>query len=124
MILLNHLQKADKVAKSTAENFLKLLAPLAPHIAEELWARLGGEPSITNQGWPQFDESKLGAAEITIVFQVNGKMRGEGNFPETATKDEILEAAKASERVQSFIEGKTIRKEIYVPGKIVNIVAN
>ena len=100
------------------------MAPITPYIAEELWARLGGEPSITNQGWPQFDESKLGAAEITIVFQVNGKMRGEGNFPETATKDEILEAAKASERVQSFIEGKTIRKEIYVPGKIVNIVAN
>ncbi len=124
MILLNHLQKADKVAKSTVEDFLKLLAPMAPHITEELWARIGGEPSIVNQSWPQFDESKLGAAEITVVFQVNGKMRGEGTFPETATKDEILTTAKASPRVQSFIEGKTIRKEIYVPGKIVNIVAN
>ena len=124
MILLNHLQKAEKVSKSTVEDFLKLLAPLAPHIAEELWARIGGEPSIVNNGWPEFDASKLGATEITVVFQVNGKMRGEGTFPETASKEEILEAAKANPRVQSFIEGKTIRKEIYVPGKIVNIVAN
>ena len=124
MILLNTLQKADSVSLCTIQDYLKLLAPLAPHISEELWARSGGEPSILNHGWPQFDESKLGAAEIKVIYQVNGKMRGEGTFPESATKDEILATAKAHDRVQSFIEGKTIRKEIYVPGKIVNIVAN
>ncbi len=124
MILLNHLQKSESIALSTVQDYLKLLAPLAPHIAEELWARTGGGPSILDNGWPTFDESKLGAAQIKVIYQVNGKMRGEGTFPEDTAKEEILATAKAHERVQSFIEGKTIRKEIYVPGKIVNIVAN
>jgi leucyl-tRNA synthetase len=124
MILLNHLQKSESIALSTVQDYLKLLAPLAPHIAEELWARTGGGPSILDNGWPTFEESKLGAAQIKVIYQVNGKMRGEGTFPEGTAKEEILATAKAHERVQSFIEGKTIRKEIYVPGKIVNIVAN
>ena len=124
MILLNHLQKAETLALATVQDFLRLLAPLAPHIAEELWERIGGQPSILDQGWPKFDESKLGAAGMTIIFQVNGKLRGEGSFPESATKEEILAAAKESPRVQAQLEGKTLRKEIYVPGKIVNLVAN
>ena len=124
MILLNHVQKADTLALATVQDILRLLAPLAPHIAEELWERIGGQPSILDQGWPQFDASKIGASGMTIIFQVNGKLRGEADFPETATKEEILAAAKESPRVQAQLEGKTLRKEIYIPGKIVNLVAN
>ncbi|MBT6460901.1 MAG: hypothetical protein HOK49_00005, partial [Opitutae bacterium] len=80
--------------------------------------------SIINQGWPVFDESKVGSSGMKVVFQVNGKLRGEGSFPEDATKEEILAAAKESPRVKAQLEGKTLRKEIYVPGKIVNLVAN
>ena len=124
MILLNHVQKADTLALTTVQDILRLLAPLAPHIAEELWERIGGQPSILDQGWPQFDASKVGASGMTIIFQVNGKLRGEADFPESATKEEILAAAKESPRVQAQLEGKTLRKEIYIPGKIVNLVAN
>ena len=123
MILLNTLQKADKVSLSTVQDYLKLLAPRTPHRRGTLGTHWRS-PQYPQPRLPIFDESKLGAAEIKVIFQVNGKLRGEGTFPETATKDEILAAAKAHDRVQSFIEGKTIRKEIYVPGKIVNIVAN
>ena len=124
MILLNHVQKAETLALSTVQDILRLLAPLAPHIAEEIWERIGGAPSIINQGWPVFDESKVGSSGMKVVFQVNGKLRGEGSFPEDATKEEILAAAKESPRVKAQLEGKTLRKEIYVPGKIVNLVAN
>ena len=124
MILLNHLQKAETIAQSTVMDFLRMLAPFAPHLAEELWERMGGEPSITNRGWPEFDESRIGTSEMKIIFQVNGKLRGEGSFPETATKEEILAAAKESPRVKAQLEDKTLRKEIYVQGKIVNLVAN
>ena len=124
MILLNHIQKAETLSLATVQDLLRMLAPMAPHIAEELWERTGGQPSILNQGWPQFDESKLGVSDLTIIFQVNGKLRGEGTFPESATKEEIIETAKTSPRVKAQLEGKTLRKEIYVPGKIVNLVAN
>ena len=124
MILLNHIQKAETLSLATVQDLLRILAPMAPHIAEELWERTGGQPSILNQGWPQFDESKLGVSDLTIIFQVNGKLRGEGTFPESATKEEIIETAKTSPRVKAQLEGKTLRKEIYVPGKIVNLVAN
>ncbi len=124
MILLNHIQKAETLSLATVQDLLRMLAPMAPHIAEELWERTGGQPSILNQGWPQFDESKLGVSDLTIIFQVNGKLRGEATFPESATKEEIIETAKTSPRVKAQLEGKTLRKEIYVPGKIVNLVAN
>jgi len=123
MICVNQFAKADALPRSAVEDLLRLLAPLAPHIAEELWQRLGHEGSIVEAGWPTHDESKLVEDTVKIIFQVNGKYRGDAQLPADVSKDDALAAAKANERVQSFIEGKTIKKEIFVPGKIVNIVA-
>jgi len=121
MILINHLQKVDSYSIDTAKALLQLLAPFAPHLAEELWENLGGQPSIANESWPHARKELLVAEEITIVFQVNGKLRGQSQFPTDADKDTILSAAKADPKVQSFLEGKEIVKEIYVPGKLVNL---
>ncbi|MFP6899595.1 MAG: leucine--tRNA ligase [Opitutales bacterium] len=123
MILMNHLQKVDSYASETAKTLLQLLAPFAPHLGEELWERLGGEPSIVNHPWPQVREELLISDEILIVFQVNGKLRGEAKFPKEVDKDTVIAAAKAHAKVQSFFEGKEIVREIYVPGKLVNLVA-
>ncbi|NQY31891.1 MAG: class I tRNA ligase family protein, partial [Coraliomargarita sp.] len=123
MICVNQLAKCDALTKESVASFIKLLAPLAPHIGEELWERLGNCGSIVNAGWPECDESKLVKDTVKIIFQVNGKYRGDAELPANHSKDVAIAAAKASERVQGFIDGKTIKKEIYVPGKIVNIVA-
>ena len=123
MILINHLQKVDSYSLDTAKALLQLLAPFAPHLAEELWENLGGQPSIANESWPHARKELLVAEEITIVFQVNGKLRGEGQFPKDVDKETVLSAAKADPKVQSFLEGKEIVKEIYVPGKLVNLAA-
>jgi leucyl-tRNA synthetase len=123
MICVNQLAKVDRLPQDTVEIFIKLLAPLAPHIAEELWQRLGHTGSIASAGWPEHDESKLAEETVKIIFQVNGKYRGDALLPTNTSREEAIAAAKANERVRGFIEGKSIKKEIYVPGKIVNIVA-
>ena len=123
MILINHLQKVDSYSIDTAKALLQLLAPFAPHLAEELWESLGGQPSIVNEPWPQARKELLVAEEITIVFQVNGKLRGQGRFPKEVDKETVVSAAKADPKVQSFLEDKQIVKEIYVPGKLVNLAA-
>ncbi|MGE4550085.1 MAG: class I tRNA ligase family protein, partial [Opitutales bacterium] len=122
MILMNHLQKTDGCTTETAKIMLQLLAPFAPHLAEELWERFGGEPSIAKHPWPVAREELLVTDEILIVFQVNGKLRGEAQFPKDVDKDTAIAASKAHGKVQSFIEGKEIVREIYVPGKLVNLV--
>lgn len=123
MICVNQLAKSDTLTRDSIETILKLIAPLAPHLAEELWQRLGNTASISHAGWPKHDPKKLVSNTVKIIFQVNGKYRGDGQFPADAAKDSILNAAKTHERVAAHIDGKTIKKEIYVPGKIVNIVA-
>ncbi len=123
MIFLSTFQKEEKVSKESAEKFVKILAPFAPHIAEELWNRLGYETSISKSEWPKPDESKLTDDVVKMGVQVNGKLRGELVASKSMSKEEILEAAKALPNVATFINGKTIVKEICVPMKIVNIVA-
>ncbi|MEN8663055.1 MAG: leucine--tRNA ligase [Lentimonas sp.] len=123
MICINQLSKAEALPKKAVESFLQLLSPLAPHQTEELWERLGHTDSIVLSGWPKHDESKLVKDTVKIIFQVNGKYRGDAELPASVSKDVAIAAAKAHERVQSFIADKAIKKEIYVPGKIVNIVA-
>ena len=100
---------------------LQLIAPFAPHLAEELWETLGSQPSIVNQPWPEARKELLVSDEVTIVFQVNGKLRGQGQFSKEIDKDSVISAAKADAKVQPFLEGKEIVKEIYVPGKLVNL---
>jgi len=99
-----------------------LLAPLAPHIAEELWHQLGNSESVHKQAWPKYDESALVADEITLVIQVNGKKRADLQVPAQADKAELEKYARESEIAQRYIEGKEIKKVIVVPGKLVNFV--
>ncbi|MEK7059813.1 MAG: leucine--tRNA ligase, partial [Patescibacteria group bacterium] len=104
------------------ESLLQLLAPFAPHISEELWQQLGQEESIHITKWPAYDEQYLTEDSVTIVIQVNGKLRGEIQVDIDATEDAIVEAAKAEDKVSAHLADKTIRKTIYVPGKLVNFV--
>jgi len=122
MILLNHFVKAESYSKETARIFLQLLNPLGPHIAEELWYRLGGTGSISEALWPKFDASKLVENEIKVVLQVNGKHRGELMVSIDASKEKVEKRALAQKRVVNSIDGKSVRKVIYVPGKILNVV--
>ncbi len=113
---------ADPVWKEALENLLLLLAPSTPHLAEELWQLTGHEYSIHNQDWPGWDEELAKEEEITLIVQVNGKLRDRIAAPASITEDEAKEKARRSEKVKAHLEGKTTVKEIYVPGKLVNIV--
>ena len=115
------LTKGDGVDKETLKTAVKLLAPFAPHLGEELWEALGGTSSVFEEAWPEFDEKHLVTSEITLPVQVSGKTRLTISVPADASKDEILASAK--EALGNRLDGKTIIKEIYVPGKIINIVA-
>ena len=124
MVFINDAYKADTLPKEYAEGFVKLLSPIAPHVAEELWNKLGHEGSISYEAWPQYDESKLVDDEVEIVVQLNGKVKAKLTVPADATREQLEELAKNDARVKEQLEGKTIRKVIAVPGKLVNIVAN
>lgn len=105
------------------ESLLQLLAPFAPHIAEELWAQLGHKDSIHTAKWPIFDEKYLVQDTVTVVIQVNGKLRGEIEVAADASEDSVVEAAKIHDKVAGYLDGQTIRKIIFVPNKLVNFVA-
>ena len=124
MVFVNEAYRAEVIPKEYAEGFVKLLSPVCPHIAEELWAKLGHEGTIAYEPWPEYDEDKLIDDEIEIVVQVNGKVRAKLMVHREATKEELEKIALNNEKVQDHISGKTIRKVIAVPGKLVNIVAN
>lgn len=126
MKLSNALGSADcytsGVYSEGIQTLLTLLAPFAPHISEELWQQLGGTDSIHRQPWPKADPTALVADEITLVIQVMGKTRGAIQVPATASQAELEEAAKQSDIGQRYLAGKTIKKVIVVPGKLVNFV--
>lgn len=124
MVFVNDCYKNDVLPRDYAEGFIKLLSPVAPHMAEEIWSLLGYEGTISYEEWPTYDESKLVEDTVEIVLQVMGKVRGRAEVPKEASKEELEELALDDERVQEWIEGKTVRKVIVVPGKLVNIVAN
>ena len=122
MICLNGFQKEQHVSETAAKTFLQLLAPFAPHIAEELWERCGEQSSIIDAGWPKADPSKCIRDELKIIIQVNGKLRDEICVSTDASREDILERAKSAPRAVPFLAKGTIAKEIYVPGKLVNFV--
>lgn len=124
MIFVNEANKAEALPIQYMEGFLQLLAPIAPHIAEELWKKLGHTASIGTIAWPTYDESLLQEDEVEVIFQVNGKVRARKKVAINATKEELTEMAMADDKIQAMITDKTIRKVIAVPGKLVNIVAN
>jgi len=108
---------------SAMRTFLVLLNPFAPHIASELWERLSLGGGITAQRWPEYDEKFLVEDEVEIVLQVNGKLRDRIKAPLHASNAELEAAALANQKVQNALAGKTIRKAVVVPKKLVNIVA-
>ncbi|MDD6450092.1 MAG: class I tRNA ligase family protein, partial [Lachnospiraceae bacterium] len=126
MSLINDFGKAEYVTKEDVLTFIKLLSPFAPHMTEEMWQLLGQNPDgktfCTLSSWPVFDPEKAKDDVISMGVQVNGKVRGNVDLPQGCSKEEALAAAKENENVRKFIDGKTIVKEIYVPGRILNFV--
>lgn len=108
--------------RKVMEPFTLILSPYAPHLAEELWQRMGHVSTLAHESWPTYDEAYLLENTVEIAVQINGKLRATITIPVDATKDNVLALAKAQPNIQIHTEGKTIRKEIYVPGKIVNLV--
>ncbi len=124
MVFVNEAYKQESVSVTLMEGFVKLLSPIAPHLAEELWSALGHEDTLAYANWPMFDESKLTVDEVEIVVQINGKLRAKISIPTEASRDEMQEIALEHEKIKGQLDGKTLRKVIAVPGKLVNIVAN
>ncbi|MGB6406651.1 MAG: leucine--tRNA ligase, partial [Planococcus donghaensis] len=122
MVFINEGYKVDSIPKEYVEGFVKLLSPIAPHVAEELWEKLGHEGSVTYENWPQYDESKMIDDVIQVVVQVNGKVKTKLAIAKDSTKEELEAAALADDNVQKATDGKQIRKVIVIPGKLVNIV--
>jgi leucyl-tRNA synthetase len=110
------------VVREALESTVLLLAPFVPHFAAELWEALGHEELMEITGWPEFDPDAAVDEELLIVVQVNGKLRGRLTVPTSASEEEVRQAALEDDRLQGYLEGKTVRKLIYVPGKLVNIV--
>ena len=123
MTLINEIYAVGKISRDDLVIFIKLLCPFAPHLCEEIWETIGGEGLLSLSQWPEYEESKTVEASVENGVQVNGKVRGTIVIPNGCAKEEALELAKKDERVASFLEGKTLVKEIYVPNKIVNFVA-
>jgi len=131
MTLMNVLEKAatgteqDRaLLQQGLETVALLLAPITPHICHELWQQLGKQGAIIDAQWPKVDETALVQDSLTLVVQVNGKLRGQIEVPASATREAVEAAARGNENVLRFTEGLTIRKVIVVPSKLVNIVAN
>ncbi|MBA6136004.1 MULTISPECIES: leucine--tRNA ligase [Pseudomonas] len=131
MTVMNVLEKAPQASEQDRallqeglEAVTLLLAPITPHISHELWQQLGHPGSVIDAAWPSVDEQALVQDTITLVVQVNGKLRGQVEMPAAASREEVEAAARSNENVLRFIDGLTIRKVIVVPGKLVNIVAN
>ena len=122
MELSNSLSKVDKLDEFTIKSFILLLAPITPHLSEELWSKYFDSISVFDQQWPQYDSSLIVDDEIQIVVQVNGKLRGNIQIELNQPKDEVLKLAKSLDNVSRFISEGNLIKEIYVPNKIVNFV--
>ena len=122
MTLINRIYDEGSLTKKELSDFLILLNPVAPHMTEEMWEMNGFDGMLCEQKWVEYDEAKTVESTIDIPVSVCGKLRGVISVPADADKDTVIAAAKADEKVQSFISGKTIVKEIFVPGRMVNIV--
>jgi leucyl-tRNA synthetase len=123
MVFSNEATKAERVPRAWMEMFLRILAPFAPHVAEELWQRLGHAESITFAPWPAFDPAKLAMDTITLAVQISGKLRGTIDVPVDIGEADAIAAARADDKIAPFLAGKTIVRQIYVPGRLVNLVA-
>jgi leucyl-tRNA synthetase len=124
MVFLNEAQKTDRLPRTMAESFVLLLAPFAPHLGEELWQRLGHAETLAYEVWPTYDPELIRDETITMAVQVNGKLRATIDLAADVDKETALFAARSQEKVAIHLEGKTIRREIVVPGRLVNFVVS
>ena len=122
MTLLNNIYAKGSITKGELKTFITLLNPFAPHITEEMWELSGFEGMLNRTTWPTYDEAKCADDTIEIVVQINGKVRAKLNIKADAAQDEVLALAKTDEKVAAAISGMTVIKEIYVKGKLVNLV--
>ena len=123
MVYVNHLASLDKIAPELYETLLKLMCPFTPHLAEEMWTRLGHDTLIVAETWPKGNVALAQDDVVTIAVQICGKMRGTIEMPKDASKADVEAAALALDNVKRQVADKEIKKIIVVPNKIVNIVA-
>ncbi|NLT10686.1 MAG: class I tRNA ligase family protein, partial [Ruminococcus sp.] len=123
MIFVNEVYKNGTCPKEYAEGLIKMLSCITPHMGEEIWSILGHDDTIAYESWPVYDEAELVENTVEIVVQVNGKLRAKLNVAIGADKDSVIAMAMEEEKVKESVEGKNILKQIYVPNKLVNIVA-
>lgn len=124
MEFVNAAYKEEHINKETITGFILMLSPYAPHIGEELWHRVGKPDTLAYEAWPTFNPALTVEDQITISIQVNGKLRGTMEIDKSAPKEDVLSQVKSMENIAKHLDGKTLRKEIYVPGKIVNFVVS
>ena len=122
MVFVNEAYKVDVLPVEYMEGFVKMIAPLMPHLAEELWSQFNESETITYQPWPTYDEKALVEDEVEIIVQVNGKVRAKIKMAKDADNKDVEDAALANEHVHSFVDGKDVKKVIVIPNRIVNIV--
>lgn len=122
MIFINELEKLESIPKDIFENFLKLLAPFAPHISEELWNKIGNKNSVHISKWPEWREDLVEDETVKIVIQVNGKVRAEFDAPKNISESDAKDKSLSMPEVKKWLEGQTVRKIIFVPGRLINIV--
>ncbi|MGS6024209.1 leucine--tRNA ligase [Limosilactobacillus fermentum] len=122
MVFVNEAYKVDNLPLEYMEGFVKMIAPLMPHLAEELWSQFNESETITYQPWPTYDEKALVEDEVEMIVQVNGKVRAKIKMVKDADNKDVEDAALANEHVHSFVDGKDVKKVIVIPNRIVNIV--
>jgi leucyl-tRNA synthetase len=122
MVLTNHLVSLPKTPDEAASALALMVSPLAPHLGEEIWSKLGHAESLAYAPWPAFDEALTTDETVEVGVQVNGKIRGRVAIARQASEDDARALAMAAEGVGSFLEGKTVKKFVYVPGRIINFV--
>ena len=122
MIFTNYLQKLDSINIDTIRSFIIIMNPFMPHLAQELWELIGETNELTYQAWPKYDRDLIISDEIVIPIQINGKRRSEITIPVELSEDEVIKKAKLDDKIASYLKNTTIIKEIYIKGKILNIV--
>jgi leucyl-tRNA synthetase len=122
MICLNDMEKLEAIKQSDFELFMKILSPFTPHVTEEIWSALGNKGLLAMESWPVADVSKMAESQVTIMIQINGKLRSQMTVAVTDTEETIVSQAQKLGEIQKWLEGKTIKKAIYVPKRLVNFV--
>ena len=124
MIAVNEIEKYQSISKEQYQKILQLLAPFAPHFTEELWTRLGNKKSIHLSAWPKYDSKMIVDEEVTIMIQINGKLRGSFVAPANSDNQSLEKMAKENDEVKKWLDGKSIVKVVVVPKRLVNIVVS